>query len=137
METKLIYQMNLESQKNNVQKSQKELFQFLTDVANFKNILPDSLEEFESNEDSFKFTLKGMPAVRLKFEEKQEFDMIKLKATSDSFPIFLTCKIEPVSDTESNAQLFFDGDINAMMAMMLKKPLQNLLDSLVEKMGEL
>ena len=129
--------MNLESQQTIVQKSQKELFEFLTNIANFKNILPDTLEEFESNEDSFKFSLKGMPAVRLKFEEKQAFDLIKLKATSDSFPIYLTCKISPVSDTESNAQLFFDGEINAMMAMMLKKPLQNLLDSLVEKMGAL
>jgi len=129
--------MNIESQQKIVQKSQKELFEFLTDVANFKNILPDSLEEFESNEDSFKFALKGMPAVRLKFEKKQAFDMIKLKATSDSFPIYLTCKILPVSDSESKAQLFFDGEINAMMAMMLKKPLQNLLDGLVEKMEEL
>lgn len=129
--------MNLESQQKIVQKSQKELFEFLTDVANFKNILPDTLEEFESNKDSFKFTLKGMPAVRLKFAEKQAFDLIKLKATSDSFPIYLTCKIAPLSDSESKAQLFFDGEINAMMAMMLKKPLQNLLDSLVEKMGEL
>jgi len=129
--------MNLESQKNTVQKSQKALFEFLTDIANFKNILPDTLEAFESDEDSFKFTLKGMPAVRLKFAEKQEFDMIKLKATSDNLPIFLTCKITAVSDTESEAQLFFDGEINAMMAMMLKKPLQNLLDTLVEKMGEL
>ncbi len=74
--------MNLESQQKIVQKSQKELFEFLTDVANFKNILPDTLEEFESNEDSFKFSLKGMPAVRLKFSEKQAYDLIKLKATS-------------------------------------------------------
>jgi len=31
--------------------------------------------------------------------------------------------------------LFFDGEINMMMAMMIKKPLQNLLDTLAEKMS--
>jgi len=95
------------------------------------------LEEFASNVDSFKFKLKGMPVVRLKFAEKQAYDLLKLKATSDSFPIYLTCKIVPVSNSESKTQLFFEGEINAMMAMMLKKPLQNLLDSFVEKMGAL
>ncbi len=129
--------MNLESPKSNVQKSQKELYEYLTDLENFKNILPDSLEEFSIRDDSFKFQLKGMPAVRLGFYKKQEFDLIKLKATSDSFPIYLTCKIIPISDSKSEAQLFFDGEINAMMAMMLKKPLQNLLDGLAEKMASL
>lgn len=129
--------MNLESNKTNVQKSQKELFAFLTDLENFKSILPDSLEEFSVSDDSFKFQLKGMPAIRLAFDTKKEFDLIKLKATSDTFPIFLICKINAISETQSEAQLFFEGEINAMMAMMLKKPLQNLLDGLVGKMGEM
>lgn len=129
--------MNIESHKALVQKPQKELYTFLSNPNNFEDILPDSLEEFESNEDSFKFALKGMPSLRLAFAEKQEFDLIKLKATSDSFPVFLTCKITQITDKQSEAQLFFDGEINTMMAMMIKKPLQNLLDTLVEKMGEL
>ncbi|HIP47817.1 MAG TPA: SRPBCC family protein [Lutibacter sp.] len=128
--------MNLESKKTTVQKSQKELYSYLTDLENFKSILPDSLEEFSVSGDSFKFQLKGMPAIRLAFDTKQEFDLIKLKATSDTFPIYLICKIDAISDTQSETQLFFEGEINAMMAMMLKKPLQNLLDGLVGKMGE-
>jgi len=129
--------MNLESNKRIIQKSQKELFTFLTDLNNFESILPDSLEEFSVSGDSFKFQLKGMPAIRLAFDTKQEFDLIKLKATSDTFPIYLICKINAISETQSEAQLFFEGEINAMMAMMLKKPLQNLLDGLIGKMGEL
>ncbi len=129
--------MNLESPKSTVDKSQKELFEFLTNLENFKSILPDSLEEFSVRDDSFKFQLKGMPAIRLAFVEKQEFEIIKLKATSDSFPVYLTCRIIPISETQSEAQLFFDGEVNAMMAMMLKKPLQNLLNDLAGKMGAL
>ena len=127
--------MKLESQKTTVNKSQKELFTYLTNLENFKNILPDSLEEFSVAGDSFKFALKGMPAIRLAFDEKQEFDHIKLKATSDKLPVFLSCKLLAINDTQATTQLFFEGDINPMMAMMLKKPLQNLLDVLVEKLS--
>jgi len=129
--------MNLESLKTTVNKSQQELFAYLTDLENFKNILPDSLEEFSVSGDSFKFTLKGMPTIRLAFDEKQEFNHLKLKATSDKLPVFLSCKIDALANNQANAQLFFEGDINPMMAMMLKKPLQNLLDVLAKKMSEL
>lgn len=129
--------MNLESPKSTVQKSQKELFEFLTDANNFEKLLPDSLEEFQANEDSFKFSLKGMPAIRLAFTEKSEYDLIKLKATSDSLPVFLICKIEKMDENKAKAKLFLEGDINPMMAMMIKKPLQNLLNNLSEKMNEL
>lgn len=129
--------MNLKSKKNIVQKSQQELFAYLTDLENFKAILPDSLEEFSVAGDSFKFALKGMPAIRLAFDQKQEFDLLKLKATSDKLPVFLSCKLVAINDNQTEAQLFFEGDVNPMMAMMLKKPLQNLLDVLAEKMGAL
>jgi carbon monoxide dehydrogenase subunit G len=129
--------MNLKSFQTSVQKSQKELYEFLTDVSNFKTILPDGLEEFEAREDSFKFALKGMPAIRLEFVEKVPDKLIKLKATSDNLPVFLTCKIDELNEKEAQAQLFIDADLNPMMAMMLKKPLQKLLDTLADKMGEL
>jgi len=129
--------MNLESPKSIVKKSQKDLFEFLINTANFEKLLPDTLEMFEASADSFKFALKGMPAIRLAITEKSEYDLIKLKATSDSFPIYLICKINQVTDDESAAQLFFEGDVNPMMAMMIKKPLQNLLNTLSEKLGAL
>lgn len=129
--------MNLESPKSTVKKTQKDLFEFLTITTNYKQLLPDSLEEFDANENSFKFSLKGMPAIRLAFSKKSEYDTIRLKATSDSFPVFLICKIDQKAENEASVQLFFEGDINPMMAMMIKKPLQNLLNTLVDKMSAL
>ncbi len=129
--------MNLESPKSSVKKTQKDLFEFLTNTTNYKQLLPDSLEEFDANDNSFKFGLKGMPSIRLAFSEKIEYDTIKLKATSDNFPVFLICKIEQKTENEASVQLFFEGDINPMMAMMIKKPLQNLLNTLAENMSAL
>lgn len=127
--------MDLQSEKTKVNKSAKDLFEFLTKTENFKAILPDNLTGFEVSEDSFKFSMSGMPAIRLAYSEKTPNHTVQLKATSDAFPVFLTCKINEVSDNQCEAQLFFEGEINMMMAMMIKKPLQNLLDTLAEKMS--
>ncbi len=129
--------MNLESTKTLVQKSQEALYYYLTDVANYKTILPDSLESFEVKGDSFVFSLKGMPAIRLSFAEKVPHSFIRLQATADNLPVFLSCKIQTLSDKSAEAQLFIEADLNPMMAMMLKKPLQKLIDTLAEKMADL
>lgn len=127
--------MNLQSEKSQVNKSAQELFEFLTNTANFKALLPNDLTGFEVSEDSFKFSMSGMPAIRMIYTEKIPNTKVQLKAAGDAFPVFLTCSIKELSERTCEAQLFFDGDINMMMAMMIKKPLQNLLDTLAEKMS--
>ena len=61
--------MNLESPKVTVQKSSKEIFDYLSKVENFKDIMPENIEKFEADEDSFLFALKGMPEIKLKMQE--------------------------------------------------------------------
>ena len=129
--------MELQSKKTVVNKTAEELFQFLTHTENFKNVLPENVEGFEVREDSFKFSYKGMPAIKLEYAEKTPFHTVKLKAVNDMFPVFLTCKITEKDSQQSEAQLFFDGEINMMMAMMIKKPLQDLLDILADRMSAL
>ena len=58
--------MNLESPKVTVQKSGKEIFEYLSKVENFEQIMPENIDKFESKDDSFIFALKGMPEIRLK-----------------------------------------------------------------------
>lgn len=127
--------MNLQSEKKMVQQSQQAIFERLSNPENFEALFPENLEEFSVKEGSFKFKLKGMPAIRLAFKEKRAYDLIKLKATSDDFPVFLNCHLQAIDDAKTEVQLTFDAEINAMMAMMIKKPIQNLLDTLVEGMA--
>ena len=129
--------MNLQGEKVTVNKSDKELFEFLTKTENFEAVLPDDLEEFKVKDDSFIFNMKGMPAVKMVFTEKTPNQTVKLKADNDMVPVYLTCNINSKGDHQSEAKLSFEGEVNMMMAMMVKKPLQNLLDVLTKKMSEL
>ena len=129
--------MNLETKKITVQKSAKEIFEFLTNLENFEGLMPESKEKFEVDGDSFIFGLKGMPEIRLIMQEKVEYSKIVLAAASSKLPFTLTLNIDAVDDNSSESQLFFKGDFNPMMAMMIKGPLQKFINTLSENMAKL
>ncbi|MET2985469.1 SRPBCC family protein [Aureibaculum conchae] len=129
--------MNLETNKVTVKKSQKEMFEFLSNVENFEQIMPENTDKFEAKEDSFLFALKGMPEIRLKIEETTPSEKIVLGSTSDKFPFTLTGNIISIDDDNSEVQLLFDGKFNPMMAMMIKNPIQKFISTLSENIEKL
>ncbi|WP_343697600.1 SRPBCC family protein [Flavobacterium sp.] len=130
--------MNLESPKVTVQKSAQDLFDQLTDVKNFEKLMPDNIAKFEvTGEDAFIFGLKGMPEIKLKMKDKVAPNKIVLGAASDKLPFTLTSNIDSISDSESAVQLFFEGEFNAMMAMMVKGPISKFIETLANNMHKL
>ncbi len=130
--------MELQSDKVTVQKSQQELFDFLTDVKNYEQIMPESKEKFEViSPDTFAFALKGMPEIVLQIKETREPEFIKLGSTSEKFNFSLDVEIEALNENQSEAQLFFHGKFNTMMAMMVKGPLKKFIGNLSENVAKL
>lgn len=129
--------MNLESKKTVINKSQKDFFEFLSNLENFEQLMPENTDKFEVDGESFLFSLKGMPEIRLVVKEKQEFDKIILGAASSKLNFSLTAIIHKISKNSCEAQLLFDGEFNAMMAMMVKSPLQKFIDTLTDNAGKL
>lgn len=129
--------MNLESPKVTVSKTPEEVFEFLTKVENFEHIMPESKEKFETlAADKFLFQLKGMPELVLKQKEQVAPSKIVLGAASEKLPFTLTASISEAAG-KAETQLVFDGDFNPMMAMMIKKPIQNFINALAENLSKL
>jgi len=130
--------MNLESPKVTVQKSAPALFDLLSDVKNFEKLMPENIAKFEViGEDAFIFGLKGMPEIKLKMKEKIAPNKVVLGAASDKLPFTLVADINSVSDNSSDVQLLFEGEFNAMMAMMIKGPISKFIETLVGNMSKL
>ncbi len=132
-----IFKMKLETTKISVKKSQKELFEFLSDLKNFEQLMPEGAEKFEVDGDSFLFRLKGMPEIRLVLKEKTEFNQIVLGAASSKLPFTLTANINKIEEDTADAKLDFEGDFNPMMAMMIKNPLQKFINTLSNNIEKL
>ena len=130
--------MNLESPKVSLDQSAQHLFDSLSDVKNFEKLMPDSIAKFEVlGDDAFLFGLKGMPEIKLKMKEKVAPNKIVLGAASDKLPFTLTANIDSVSENTSDIQLFFEGEFNPMMAMMIKSPISKFIETLAANMNKL
>ncbi len=130
--------MNLESPKVNVSKSTQYLFDALSEVKNFEKLMPDTITKFEViSESTFIFVLKGMPEIILKLKEKIVPNKIIFGAASDKLPFTLIANIEGISENSSEVKLDFEGEFNAMMAMMIKGPITKFIETLVQNMHKL
>ncbi len=130
--------MKLESPKVLVNNSQEYIFNALSDVKNFEKLMPDTIAKFEVlGDDIFNFGLKGMPEIKLRLKEGVPHSRVNLAAASDKLPFTLVAYLNKVSDNSTEVQLFFDGEFNPMMAMMIKGPISKFIETLAENMNKL
>ena len=130
--------MYLEAPKKTVNKSSKEVFDFLNDVRNFETLMPENISKFEViNEDRFLFALKGMPEIVLQKKQQTPHSQLVLGAASDKLPFTLTANIAELNANESEVTLSFEGEFNAMMAMMVKAPITNFIGTLSDNLSKI
>ena len=123
--------MKLESTKVSLDKSAEEVFNFLTNVENFEQLMPENISKFKLiDAETFLFALSGMPEIILKKKSMDSPHTIVLGAAGGKLDFSLTAKIESNSETQSDVQLTFEGDFNAMMAMMIKAPITKFIETL-------
>lgn len=129
--------MNLKSPKVTVEKSQQDVFDFLSDVKNFESLMPENISKFEVlDDDKFLFALKGMPEIILKKKEIESPNKIVLGAAGGKIDFSLTGDIVQLADNKSEIQLSFNGDFNPMMSMMIKGPIGKFIETLATNMPQ-
>lgn len=130
--------MHIETSKKKVSKSDKDVFDFLTDIKNFETLMPENIDKFEVlDEKTFKFALKGMPEIVLRLKEQHPNNKVILGAASDKLPFTLTADITSLGENESEVGLSFEGQFNAMMAMMIKSPITNFMETLSKNLDKI
>lgn len=129
--------MNISGDSVIVNKSAEEMYHFFSNVGNFEKLMPDDIQKFEVDGDSFLFALKGMPEIRLVLKDKTEFSNVTLGAASSKLDFQLGADIEEIDEHSCEVQLDFDGKFNMMMAMMVKKPLTSFIEVLTDNIKRL
>ncbi|WP_299012313.1 SRPBCC family protein [uncultured Polaribacter sp.] len=129
--------MNIEGSTVTLHKTQEETFNFFSDLNNFGKIMPENINKFEVDGDSFLFGLPGMPEIRLVLKDKTPFSSIILGAASSKLPFTLAADFNAIETNKTSVTLKFDGEFNAMMAMMIKKPLTKFVTTLTENIEKI
>ena len=114
----------------------EQLFNKLSDLNNLKEIMPSSIENFQSDENSCSFKMKGMPELNLELSEKTPFSKISLSASGSPVSFSLDCFITDC-EAKCQARLEVNAELNMMMKMMVEKPINNFLSVLSDKIRTL
>ena len=107
------------------------LFEKLCIIENFKKIMPENVSKFEIlDSDTFIFSLKGMPAIKLVIGEKKAPSLITLNSSESKISFSLKAELKKIDDDNCTFSIQFNGDLNPMIQMMVKTPLQSFINDL-------
>ena len=130
--------MNLISESNKIEIQDLLLFEKLGIIENYKLIMPENVSKFEIiDSESFMFSIKGMPAIKLKMSEKLKPSKIILKSVESKINFTLTASIVSLDSETCSFQLEFNGDLNPMIQMMVKTPLQSFINDLSNNVNKI
>ena len=114
-------------------KSEQEFFAIVSDMRNIPALLPEQAINVNADEDNLSFTVQGMGSIALRVSQRITYSLVQLVPVGKvPFPFCLNIKI---SGLGNNCRVMFeiDAELNPLMAMMAKRPLQNLVDMMAEK----
>ncbi|MFN5317796.1 MAG: SRPBCC family protein [Bacteroidia bacterium] len=112
------------------------VFQFLADLNNLQNLMPDRVEGWQSDADKCTFTIKGMATIEMQVKERNPNSSIVLESFGKSpFPFTLSSSLVD-KDGGTEVSLVFQGDMNPFMKMMAEGPLRNFFNQLAEKLPQ-
>jgi len=129
----------IESKIGRISKPDEKIYNFLSDFNNFQHLIPpDKVKNWNSSNDSCNFTVDGIGDAGMKIIEKTPFSLIKI--TSDGktpISFFLWIQIKKIDENTTGIKIVLEPQVNQMIFMMVKGPLQNFVDMLVDQLEKL
>jgi len=128
--------MKIESSTTLVSIPIAEVFEKLSNASTYERLMPQEASFRLTDEQHFSFKLGSMPVIPLKMARQTPHSQIVLVADGGNVPFELVVNIAEVA-SQTQIQLVFDGKINPMMQMMVKKPLTQFLEALIDNAQKL
>jgi len=130
--------MKIEGKKVNLNAGIKKVFEFLSDFNNYEKLMPEQIINWKSSNDDCSFTIKGMADLTLKFDEKNEPSTLKIVPDGKvpfKFSLLVKLEEDSLNEQKTIAGVDVDADINPMMAMMAKRPFENLVNNMADNLN--
>lgn len=129
--------MNIKSEKSVINAPVSEVYTFLSNAENVGVLLPkDEVKDFQGDNTQCSFKVQGGITISLVQEELEPNAAIKMKSGEKSpFPFHLTIVMKD-QDGKTEGYIDFDGEVNAFLKMMVKKPLTNLFNHMTNALKD-
>ena len=122
--------------KININKPVDEVYQFLSDLNNHQQLMPENIVNWASTSDEARFDIQNMGKLALKVESRLENDAINIiPSEKPPFDLQLDWKL---ADAGTHTEVLFTiaAELNMMMKMLASGPLQKLADHETKRLAE-
>lgn len=124
----------IKSNRETIPASTESIYNLLANYHNFNELLPEQVTNWKVSGDTCSFTIKGMADISLKISHLQPFSQVIYSSMNPNpFPFDLVFNIE-ADMGQGLVTCEFRGELNAMLQMLAKSPLQNFVNMVVERL---
>jgi carbon monoxide dehydrogenase subunit G len=124
------------SKTGNLTCTPEEIFDFVTDIRNFRQFVPEgSVDNMQIEKDSCSFRIPQMGNVDLYLSEKEPYKGVIYKGTafkSQDFSLQLNITGNNSGKAEVNVKLV--AELNPFMKMIAAEPINRFLETLIQEM---
>lgn len=113
----------------------EDIFIFISNLNNFKKLMPEQIINWKSTKNTCSFTIKEMADIGIRiFETTPYSEVIIIPDGKVPFDFNIICYIKSNKDNECSFQLILNAELNSMFEIIAKKPLTNFVNILVQNL---
>ncbi|MBN2610422.1 MAG: hypothetical protein JXB00_02600 [Bacteroidales bacterium] len=129
--------LKIESKIGKLSVSDEKAYNFLSDFNNFTAFVPeDKIRNWKATDSTCSFNVDVAGEVGIKIIEKEPYKLIKLASDEKTkFGFFLWIQLKKAGPQDTRIRLTIHADINPMMQLLAKAPLQKVVDLLVDQIA--
>ena len=130
--------MEINKESKEIPYSSEKIYTYIIDINNYENILKNEIKSFDKiSENEFKIKIGSMPGIKLILEKNLTDEYVKLISNDSNFNFSIIIYVNQISEKSSKVTVKFIGSFSSMIEMMIRKPLENFIESLKSKIEEI
>ena len=130
--------MEINKESKEIPYSSKKIYTYIIDINNYEKILKNEIKSFDKiSENEFKIKIGSMPGIKLILEKNLTDEYVKLISNDSNFNFSIIIYVNQISEKSSKVTVKFIGSFSSMIEMMIRKPLENFIESLKNKIEEI
>ena len=130
--------MEINKESKEIPYSSEKIYTYIIDINNYENILKNEIKSFDKiSENEFKIKIGSMPGIKLILEKNLTDEYVKLISNDSIFNFSIIIYVNQISEKSSKVTVKFIGSFSSMIEMMIRKPLENFIESLKNKIEEI
>ena len=130
--------MEINKESKEIPYSSEKIYTYIIDINNYENILKNEIKSFDKiSENEFKIKIGSMPGIKLILEKNLTDEYVKLISNDSNFNFSIIIYVNQISEKSSKVTVKFIGSFSSMIEMMIRKPLENFIESLKNKIEQI